>query len=335
MDKLDLAGLRSIIGPISYWGLHWLYFQGYEWYEQIGMRALRSASKMADAPGDLELVATAWMVVGDLRTCCGGYHSATSAYKKALAADPQCHKAHYELHRSYALIGNHELSREHLKLWQASASYNPLNPRYEQFQEAFQLRDADRYVDCLMYGRLQVMPKSFDGKLINSLPAETLVAQFLGATGQYSQELKAWRATISKSEYMDLPRTVFFFLSHTLWNTRGFWDLLSENSHKFRGITITDPVWPAEPFGPPEIYDLDSWSSHSPPTQVKVIAEFNIARITCDLDLLERLEADYPHWSYPKGVRLFIHNYGRSPLWLEMPFVWSLACGHTVHVDVE
>jgi hypothetical protein len=297
-------------------GMHSLYARGYWWVHDIFLPSMELLATHAKMVAHAELLSDAWYYLGHLHSCNGAPQSAVEAYRLALMYIPNSWWALRELACMSFICGDRHGGELYLK---DAVAHAPKSERYSleiqrtYYTEVSLTRIESRLqlaAECLAEWKPQqswsVVARM---RATKSLQTKARIQGVL----QNKRSVVYWEQLCSTKAEFELTYTDSFFLSDLDWESLRFWRAIRDARSSIIGISLPNIHAPKTYFGPPELFDFNSYHPQRSQERVLAIANYHIARISGNKSALRSIYREFPQWSIVQDTLAHMQRHRSGP----------------------
>ncbi len=302
-------------------GMHSLYFYGFQWVRDRFMPAVRSCAKYSSkGKRKSQLLFEAWYYLGHLHSCNGAWHAGFNAYKQSLSFDPGNWSVLRELACMCFLRGANRRGEMYLNaaIERAPKSqYDNLASQRNYRSKRPLLRDIDLSLELVAEQLARWKPREAWSAISRQRSQDCFQAKArVQSALESNRSIHYWEQLCKSGRSFSLSSTDFFFLSASDWESSRFWSAIRAACKSITSIGFFDPRSTQTGqlyFGPPELFDVDDYIPGHIRERVIAVAEYHIARVSCNQRKLKSLVKRFPRWASVRATLEYIQDHGVGP----------------------
>jgi tetratricopeptide (TPR) repeat protein len=292
---MNKESLKKFLEATREEGIGTLYNRGYQWFKSYYLPRLRLADELL--PHELELIADAWYLVGDVYDFNEMPLLAIEAYRKVLEYDEEADGAYRELAHMYERVGDYQKALEGIN---KALEFNPDN---EELMDAkAEIQDSINYTtepylteenvawkwaELLGNERPQAVVQQAE-KLGDQATVEELqrLAQAYAALEKDDQYLQTWQKIVALEEPIAIHYADWFYLPPSVAEKTAIWKLWLEAADYVQELEMTEQ----------ESLDVNYEGCMSYGEMFRAVVEYHYYTLTDNKKGLAELAKAFPKW---------------------------------------
>ena len=294
-------------------GIAWLHSAGYQWVSTRFLPCITIVESNVQSKTDRLLLSDAYYLLGDIHHFNNSPLAAIEAYKRSIAFDPLHAEAWRELACMHKCVGESQFAREAIaESLRLNKSDKNAQGDFEDIQElsadAYELPSLDRggdvLWDCqelLSNGHIYIALERLEGR--KSIAAGLLRLRAFGMLNDIKKVTDGWKEFACSKGRLRLMRPDWYYMPKEIYDSAIVWKTIKklgpqwlEYYPQHNSLNKTIPIWDGTPKSMRAIEKQQTKCRH-------MIVEYQIARTSKDLKMVEKLHEQNPNWAEVKRLK--------------------------------
>lgn len=306
-SPMSQSAAAKIVRQAQRKGLEWIEEQGYAWFVENLLPAVRSLSPGARSRKDRHVAANAHSLLGDVYDLCfNAPRAALRAYRHCVKLNSNHAWAWGEIGSMLDDVGEYARAKNaYLRALRLNPSGSLIPAHLGRIERDIASPSKPLYVagDPLWQSAeliAQHKPRKALALLKNkrSVRARQCRARALGALGDSKGVIREWLAISRATGQVELERPDWYMLPEDTWESPEFWKAMAEIRDRldFSYVLRHESLWEVIP-SPPKHRPSSKANLHRCSRRFHWVARYHLARTRRDVGGLEALCKKYPKWT--------------------------------------